>query len=469
MLAEMLPQLVWTTRADGWADYANQRFCAYTHATLEQLQGYGWSQFLYPEDSGRALAVRADAFRRGIPYEVEYRLREGQTGDYRWFLVRGMPVRDETGQILRWFGTCTDIEDQKHTEAVLRQSQERMRALIDSHIIGIVSSDIEGEVIVEANDAWLHMTGYTREQVRSRTLNRVKITPPDQAPLFQRAIQEIITHGQHLPLETELVCQDGSHLPVVVGGVLFQEQPPQLVAFMLDNSASKELEQRKDTFLSMASHELKTPLAALKLQTNLLHRQLVRQGLQASSPAFSRMETQLDKVTRLVEDLLDVSKIQAGSLAYRQEPVDLDTLLLETVETVQQSSLSHTIVVRGVVQTSLLGDRDRLGQVFTNLLSNAIKYSPDAQTVEMELATSAEAITIRISDHGLGIPREHLDRIFDRFYRVPNVNQRAIPGLGMGLYIVAEIVKHHGGTITVESALGKGSTFTVTLPQTRAT
>jgi PAS domain S-box-containing protein len=91
VLAEMLPQLVWTTRADGWVDYTNQRFCDYTHATPEQLQGYGWGQFLHPEDAELALAVRAHAFRRGIPYEVEYRLREGQTGCYRWFLVRGTP------------------------------------------------------------------------------------------------------------------------------------------------------------------------------------------------------------------------------------------------------------------------------------------------------------------------------------------------------------------------------------------
>jgi len=467
VLAEMLPQLVWTTRADGWVDYTNQRFCDYTHATPEQLQGYGWGQFLHPEDAELALAVRAHAFRTGIPYEVEYRLREGQTGCYRWFLVRGMPVRDDSGQIVRWFGTCTDIEEQKRTEHALRQSQERMRALIDSNIIGIVSADVEGEVIVEANDAWLHMTGYTREQVSSRMLNRRKITPPDQALVFERAIQEIATHGQHIPLETELVCQDGSRLPVVVGGVLFRDQPPQLIAFMLDNSARKELEQRKDTFISMASHELKTPLTALKLQTTLLHRQLAKQGRLDQAPALVSMENQLNKVNRLVGELLDVSKIQAGRLEYRQELVDLDALLLETVETLQQSSLSHTIVVRGAVQASLFGDRDRLGQVFTNLLSNAIKYSPDAETVEIDLSTSAEVVTIRVRDHGLGIPREQLDKIFERFYRVTDLSQRAIPGLGMGLYIVAEIVKGHGGNITVDSTVGKGSTFTVTLPLMR--
>jgi signal transduction histidine kinase len=147
--------------------------------------------------------------------------------------------------------------------------------------------------------------------------------------------------------------------------------------------------------------------------------------------------------------------------------VDLDALLREVVETMQQAHPSHTIVVRGATQTCLVGDQDRLGQVFINLLSNAIKYSPDAQTVEMDLSASEEAVTIRVSDHGLGIPREQRDKIFERFYRTSGPKQRAIPGLGMGLYIVAEIVKRHGGSITVDSAVGKGSTFTVTLSRTR--
>jgi signal transduction histidine kinase len=205
----------------------------------------------------------------------------------------------------------------------------------------------------------------------------------------------------------------------------------------------------------------------LKLQTTLLHRQLAKQGIPASAPALSRMETQINTVTRLVEELLDVSKIQAGRLEYLQETVDLDALLQEITETLQQSTPSHTILVHGATQTSLIGDRDRLGQVFINLISNAIKYSPSAETVEIDLSASPETVTISVHDHGLGIPREQRDKIFDRFYRVTDPRRKAIPGLGMGLYIVAEIVQRHGGTIAVDSEVGKGSTFTVTFPKKR--
>jgi signal transduction histidine kinase len=179
------------------------------------------------------------------------------------------------------------------------------------------------------------------------------------------------------------------------------------------------------------------------------------------------VESPIKQLERLIAELLDVSKIQAGRWEYVREPVDLDELVREVIDTMQHTSPSHTILVRGSEQTSLIGDPDRLRQVFTNLLSNAIKYAPDAKTVEVEFSACDEAVTIRVTDHGLGIPREQRDKIFERFYRAAGFRQSAIPGLGMGLYIVAEIVKRHGGTITVDSEVGKGSTFTVTLPRTR--
>jgi PAS domain S-box-containing protein len=464
VLAEAVPQLVWTTRAqDGFSDYFNQRFCDYTQATPEQLEGYGWSHFLHPDDYEHTLAVRAHALRTGMPYEVEYRLREGRTGCYRWFLARAMPVRDEDGQIFKWFGTITDIDEQKRTEEALRQSQERANALMNSSIIGI--NVIEEDLMVDANDTFLHMTGYTREDLRAGCLNVMDMTAPEYRARTRQAYEELATKQVLTAYEKEYICQDGSRLPVLVGGVALRHHPLQAISFVLDNSARKELEQRKDNFISMASHELRNPLTALKLQTTLLRRQLARQDILDRVSALTSMETQINRINRLVEELLDVSKIQAGRLEYIWGPVDLDALLREIAEPLQQTSPGHRILLQGSVGTTLIGDRDRLGQVFSNLLSNAIKYSPNAETVEVNLSASEEAVTIRVRDHGLGIPREQRDKIFERFYRADGPKQKGIPGLGMGLYIVAEIVKQHGGTITVESSVGQGSAFIVTLPK----
>ncbi len=462
ILAETMPQLVWTMGADGRTDYNNQRFCAYTQARPEELQGYGWSQFLHPDDLERTFAAREHAFRTGAAYEVEYRLREGQTGKYRWFLARALPVHDEAGQVVKWFGTCTDIDEQKRIEEALRQSQERANALMNSNIIGI--NVIENGRVVDANEAFLHMTGFTRADIQSGRLTVKSLTAPEYWAQTCQAHQELASRQMLTPYEKEYLCQDGSRLPVLVGGVLLKREPLQAIAFILDNSARKELEQRKDSFIGIASHELRNPLTTLKLQATLLRRHLDRQNLPEAGQALDKMENQINTITRLVEELLDVSKIQAGRLEYLQEPVDLDALLREIAETMEQTNPQHHIRIHGSLPTLLSGDRDRLGQVFINLLSNAIKYSPNADTVELDLSSSSQVATIRVRDYGPGIPREQREKIFERFYRVNTPQQRSTRGLGMGLYIVAEIVKHHGGTISVESTPGQGSTFQVTLP-----
>lgn len=460
-LVDAIPQFVWIAGPDGLVIYNNQRLVDYLAMTHEQTERAGWLAGVHPDEQQQVWQAWQTAIQTGEPYEVEHRLRDGASGAYRWFLVRGVPQCDEDGQIVKWFGTCTDIEDQKRSEEALRESQERVNILMNSSIIGIFLA--EGEQIVDANDTYLRMTGYTREDLCEGRISWARMTPPEYRARTQQARQELFIQQFGTPYEKEYICKDGSRLPVLVGVVALGRDPLlHTIGFMLDNSARKELEQRKDAFISMASHELRNPLTALKLHTTLLRRQLTRQGLQ--TPALSSMETQINKLTRLVEDLLDVSKIQAGKLEYVRETVDLDALLREIVDTMQQTSPSHTIVVHGTVGTSLIGDRDRLGQVFINLISNAIKYSPGADMVEIDLSTSEEAVTIRVRDHGLGVPREQRDKIFERFYRVTGSRMRAISGLGMGLYIVAEIVKGHGGSITVDSEVGKGSTFTVTLP-----
>jgi len=463
-LIDVMPQIVWIMLPDGLHEYVNQRWSDYTGLTLAQIQSDRWAhlQFIHPDDREGNIAHWQHALDTGAPFEHEVRFKQGQTGVYRWFLVRGVPGRNEAGQIVKWVGTCTDIEEQKRIEEVLRQSQQRADALMKSNIVGIFVD--EGDQITDANDTFLRMTGYTRDDLRAGRLNWLQMTPPEYLARTFEAQQELAARQSITPYEKEYLCQDGSRLPVLVCGVLLQPHPLQVITIVLDNSARKELDQRKDDFINMASHELRTPLTVVKLQTQLVRKRLEKHAQHEAATALSQVEGPVKQMERLIADLLEVSRIQAGRLEYVWERVDLDELLREVTDTTRYTSPSHTILVRGSVQASLIGDRDRLRQVFTNLLSNAIKYSPDATTVEIDLSTSEEAVTIRVSDHGQGIPREQRDKIFERFYRATDLSQRTIPGLGMGLYIVAEIVKGHRGTITVDSEVGKGSTFTVTLP-----
>ncbi len=240
--------------------------------------------------------------------------------------------------------------------------------------------------------------------------------------------------------------------------------PIRMLGATSDITEQKELEQRKDEFIGMASHELKTPITTLKGRAQLLKRRLEKQGITEAVESLSKMEEQINRLNRLVTDLLDVSKIQAGRLDYANEQIDVDAFLHDIVQTAQEATSTHTLVIHGASHTTITGDRDRLEQVFFNLITNAVKYSPRAEKVDISIATTQDMVTVSIRDDGVGIPLAHQSKIFDRFYRVQDVNDRTFPGLGMGLYISYEIVRRHGGTIIVTSEEGQGSTFTVSLP-----
>jgi PAS domain S-box-containing protein len=518
-----------------------------------------------------AQAHRAVEENTPVSFEVYNSLLE------TWFECRLYPIPEGLITLLQ------DISERKHQEEALRQIQARARRLIDANIIGVVISDMDH--IFEANDAFLEIVGYTREDLAARRINWIAMTPPELLPLDMNAIQELKQQGTFTPFEKAYYRKDGSLVPILIGGVVLEKDPLQWVCFILDISEQKkleqalreseermrialkgsaitvyqqnrelcytwlynlyalkvedvvgktdadlmeaeeaahvtalkrrvletgqshqevvkatvitgiryfdlsiepvhnangeiigvtgtsrdvteqvELEQRKDNFISMASHELRTPLTVLKGFTQILTKQLEQQGMHEPVAMLKKMESQSNKLVRLIDELLDASKIQAGRLDYEEEPVDLDTLVQETVEMLQESNPTHVLHVSGATHAVIQGDTERLGQVLTNLINNAVKYSPQANSVDITLSTSKKAAMISIRDYGVGIARAHQKHIFDRFYRVHDSSTKTFKGLGMGLYIAHDIVKRHGGDITVKSEVGKGSTFTISLP-----
>ncbi|HJT55407.1 MAG TPA: PAS domain S-box protein [Ktedonobacteraceae bacterium] len=223
-------------------------------------------------------------------------------------------------------------------------------------------------------------------------------------------------------------------------------------------------EQRKDEFVSMTSHELKTPVTSLKGFTHILQRRLEKQGDQQGLHYLSRIDTQLDKLTKLITDILDISRLQTGGLAFEKEKFNLDSLIDEIVENVQAATTTHAIVVEGSTDAQILGDKDRLGQVFINLLTNAVKYSPRSDKVLVHLSRAGNEALVSIQDFGIGIDEAYHQQIFERFYQVSDPEERTYPGLGIGLYLSKEILDRHAGRITVKSHKGEGSTFSVALP-----
>lgn len=231
--------------------------------------------------------------------------------------------------------------------------------------------------------------------------------------------------------------------------------------------ALRESEARKDEFISMASHELKTPLTSLKGFTNLLQRRLTKQGDKQALHFLTRMEEQLDKLTKLVSDLLDVTKMQTGKLEFREERIYLNELVRETLENLQGITETHHLQLEEVTDVQVLGDKDRLGQVLINLLTNAIKYSPEADTVIVRVSADEHNAIVSVQDFGIGIAETHQEKIFERFYQVNDNTEKTFSGLGIGLYISSQIVSGHHGLLWVKSAKRAGATFYLSLPLAR--
>lgn len=227
---------------------------------------------------------------------------------------------------------------------------------------------------------------------------------------------------------------------------------------------AEQLMMKKDEFMSIASHELKTPITSVKASLQLLQRMADKNDALAQvSPFVDKAAKQVNKLTGIINDLLDVTRIQAGRLELTTTDFNLNAMINECVEYCQVEDNKHIVKVEGDPALMVHADRNRLDQVLCNLLTNAFKYSPKNEQVTITFnTTDDEHVKISVNDNGIGIPADKLENIFDRFYRVENTSQY-FPGVGLGLYISSEIVKQHKGQIGVDSVFGKGSTFWFTV------
>lgn len=237
-----------------------------------------------------------------------------------------------------------------------------------------------------------------------------------------------------------------------------------LSIYFQDITKRKQLENQKDEFLGIASHELKTPVTSVKAYGQLLERKFKEKGDKESSTLLHKMNKQIDRLSLLINDLLDVSRIQSGKIQFRFDNFDIVELVNDTVEDMNRTT-NHKITIKSPKKVKgVYGDSERIGQVLTNLISNAIKYSEGKEKVDVILEAQKSTVSICVKDYGIGIPKKEQKRIFERFYRSKDARQNNFAGVGLGLYISNEIVKRHGGKMTVKSEAGKGSEFCFIIP-----
>lgn len=394
----------------------------------------------------------------------------------RWLEVHAYPAQGGLSLYSQ------DITERKQVEEALRESEARFRGLIESNLIGITVSDLTG-AIQEANDAFLQLLGYSREDLAAGRLHYATLTPPEYQEQHRQTVKELLTTGKVQLFEKEYLTKDGKRVPVLVGRTLSRRAgvAPLAITFLVDQTVQKEIERQKDLFLGITGHELKTPLAALRGTLQLIQRRMkqvtntadslsseLRLFFDSLTQSVADSVRQIDVQTRLINDLLDVSRITARTLKLERERCDLGSIVRQTIEDLRVTAPDREFLLDIPEKTAIdvLADRDRISQVVTNYVTNALRYSPVDQPVQIGLTLQENTARVWVRDRGPGLSKETQEEIWQRFHQVKGVPvlSGSGKGLGLGLYICQMLIAYHQGEVGVESIPGEGSTFWFTLP-----
>jgi PAS domain S-box-containing protein len=369
----------------------------------------------------------------------------------------------------------SDITDRKRAE-------QRLSALYELGLIGVLYWTIDGR-IVEANDKFLEMTGYTRDDLRNGRVDWMAMTPPEWRHLDEQAVADFKAKGISPPFEKEYIRKDGSRMPILLGGAMLDEFRTEGVAYIIDITDRKKAEQalkesrealrlsdlRKSEFIGVLSHELRNPLAAIRSGLYVLGR--CQPGSEQAGRASAAIERQVAQVTRLTDDLLDVTRIAQGKVQLQPETLDLNELVVSTVDDHRilfQNAGVELDLVPAPVPVGMNADLTRVEQMVGNLLQNAAKFTPRGGRVIVSLTVSDGFAELMVKDTGVGIEADILPHLFEPFSQAKRTLDRTTGGLGLGLALVKSLAERHRGSVSVHSeGPDQGSTFVLRLPLDR--
>lgn len=356
------------------------------------------------------------------------------------------------------------MEDAILAKEALHTSEERLRITLEAAVdFAIINTNNEG-IVQGWNSGAEKMFGYTPEEVMGKPSDIIFTEEDKEAGIPNKEMETARIKGKAMD-ERWHQRKDGSRF--FMSGVMRPIYDNNLLGYVKiarDMTEQKLLEQQKDEFISIASHELKTPVTSIKAYTEFLSDTFKDAHDEESLELINKLNTQIDRLTKLINSLLDTTKIAEGQFIIQTEKFNLKTLIENCIKELQHTTHLHKIILNSEEKIFITADKERIIQVITNLISNAIKYSPKAGEILVNIVRAKDGIQVSVKDFGMGIPEDVKDRIFDRFYRVRNALINTYPGMGLGLYISATIIKRLGGKIWVESKQGNGSTFYFVLP-----
>ena len=525
MMAESVPVMLWLTSSTGHVEYFNRVWREFTGRPVEQDLGDGWIENLHPDDVERTLAAYRGAFDAQATYEIEYRLRR-YDGDYRWVLATGIPRYDADEVFRGYTGSCIDIDERRRNEEHQRFLSEATRILASSLDFHTTLASV-ARLAVPAVADWcvIHIMDdegrLQREAVAHADPERVDSArdlgerfPFD--PELESALDYVVRTGQprvysvitdemlaesadddlHLDLLRRAGFNSAMIMPIVarerVLGVIslvraeagghygaddlaIAQHLARRSAVAIDNSRlyreAQESARARDQFLAVAAHELRSPLTSMKGFAQLLLRRARKSaaGEEWLSP-LQTIDAQVNRMTELVNRLLDVSRIEEKRLQLVLAPADLRQVVINAVVEAQMTTENHTVRFIGADEPVVLEiDATRVTQVLSNLLDNAIRYSPPDTVVTVDLRAGADGgAVVSVHDEGPGVPLQLRERLFERYFSGMAAPRGSAEGLGLGLYVASGIVEAHGGAIWVDSDGERGATFNFSLPREAA-
>jgi PAS domain S-box-containing protein len=515
-LAEAMPQMVYVLTPAGEVEYVNQRWRDFTG--LSHADDAGMRQVVHPDDYPLMTERWRDAAARGAPYEAEIRIQRAADRVYRWFLTRALPIRSAGGVVIKWFGTCTDIDGQKRAEQgqhILAEAGRLLTSSLDyqttlANVCKLVvpimadwcSLDLVGDdghvqhlEVAHTDPAKLELAREYRRLYPARPHDRIglmRVFRTGQPEFFAEVSDQHLVMGardeEELRRLRELGIRSVMIVPITARGralgaltLVMAESARRYseddlhLALSLGSRAAlaidsarlfeqlKTNDRRKDEFLAMLAHELRNPLAAIDNAVSLL-----------SVPNPSQIDWSVDVIgrhvrhlARMIDDLLDVSRITRGKIQLRTRTIDAYPVLEGAIESVRPlfEERKHRLNTSLAPDLMLQADPTRLEQIVANLLSNAAKYTESPGQIWLQADREENEIVIRVRDTGVGIPPDQLPGVFELFVQGDRSLERSAGGLGIGLTLVQKLTELHGGTVIATSeGLGKGSEFTVRLP-----
>lgn len=374
------------------------------------------------------------------------------------------PVINNEGRVEAVAGTTRDITDIKQAEKILSESEARFRNMAEGTNIYIAMGD-ETSNAIYFNQAWSKLTGKPIAEMVGYSW--ADLMHPDDKKHYLQIYLDAFKARKPFHGGFRILDKDGEYRWLLADGSVRQYNDGSFAGYVsvaVDITELKEDEQRKNDFISMVSHELKTPLTSTISYVQVAQKRIAQNGDTVTANMMERAGKQLAKMTRMINGFLNVSRLESGHMHIHSQRFNLAQLIAEAEEEVLASVTSHEIIFDPVAETWVNADHEKIGHVIQNFISNAVKYSPSQSVIKVALIIRAGKAIFSVNDQGVGISAEDLPRLFERYYRVKDAETKNIAGFGIGLYLCYEIIKRHGGNIWADSQIGQGSTFYFTLP-----